>query len=193
MSPRAQVLGVDAAWTPSRWLRWDDVLGLYARGLVEMSLGQTAFTLRGGVNARTGRQSILEVGSILVLNTRGRLTAYDRVPAFSRELLFHRDRHVCAYCGERFRDRELTVEHIVPVSRGGSSAWTNVVAACRSCNVRKNARTPEEASMPLLYVPYVPSHFEDLLVQNRNILADQMDFVCRHLPKTSRLRGTLLQ
>lgn len=188
MSPSAQVLGVDAAWTPSKWLKWDDVLGLYARGLVELSLGQTAFTLRGGINAKTGRQSLLEVGSILVLNTRGRLTAYDRVPAFSRELLFHRDRHTCAYCAGRFRNRELSVEHIVPASRGGSSRWTNVVAACLSCNARKNARTPEEARMPLLFVPYVPSHFEDLLVQNRCILADQMDFVCRHLPKSSRLR-----
>lgn len=130
MSPSAQVLGVDAAWTPSKWLKWDDVLGLYARGLVELSLGQTAFTLRGGINAKTGRQSLLEVGSILVLNTRGRLTAYDRVPAFSRELLFHRDRHTCAYCAGRFRNRELSVEHIVPASRGGSSRWTNVVAAC---------------------------------------------------------------
>ena len=187
LSTRAQVLAVDSAWTPSRWLKWDDVLNLYSRGLVDYSIGDTAFTLRGGVNARTGKQSILEVGSILVVNTRGRLTPYDWVPAVSRELLVHRDQHLCAYCGNRFKERDLTIEHIVPESRGGPTSWTNIVAACQACNNRKDARTPEEARMPLLYVPYVPNRFEDLIVQNRNILVDQMEFLRMRLPKHSRL------
>ena len=187
MSPRAQILAVDSAWTPSRWLKWDDVLNLYSRGLVDYGVGETAFTLRGGVNAKTGKQSLLEVGSILVINTRGRLTPYDFVPSFSRELLIRRDRHTCAYCGGVFRDKDLTKEHIYPASRGGANSWTNIVAACKPCNNRKDNRTPEEARMPLLYVPYVPNLFEDLLVQNRNILADQHDFLRSRLPKHSRL------
>lgn len=187
MSPRAQILAIDSAWTPSRWLKWDDVLNLYSRDLVDYSVGETAFTLRGGVNAKTGRQSILEVGSILVINTRGRLQPYDWVPSFSRELLIHRDRHTCAYCGGVFKERDLTKEHIYPRSRGGEDSWMNYVAACRACNNRKDSRTPEEARMPLLYVPYVPNLFEDLIVQNRHILADQHEFLAARLPKHSRL------
>ena len=180
-------MAIDSAWTPSRWLKWEDVLNLYSRGLVDYSVGDTAFTLRGGTNAKTGKQSILEVGSILVVNTRGRATPYDWVPSVSRELLVFRDRHTCAYCGGLFKERELTIEHIHPVSRGGKTCWTNLVAACKACNNRKDARTPEEARMPLLFVPYVPNRFEGLIVQNRHILADQMSFIATRVPKHSRL------
>ena len=64
----------------------------------------------------------------------------------------------------------------------------NVVTACRACNHRKSNRTPEQARMPLLYAPYVPSLWEDFILRNRRILADQMEFLMAHLPKSrSRL------
>jgi len=65
----------------------------------------------------------------------------------------------------------------------------NVVTACRSCNQRKSGRTPEEARMQLLYAPYVPNKAEYLILSNRNILADQMDFLARHVPSASRIRA----
>ena len=52
----------------------------------------------------------------------------------SRRMLFARDRHVCAYCGERFADTVLSIDHIRPVSRGGVDSWMNWVTACLSCN-----------------------------------------------------------
>lgn len=187
MSPRPLILAVDEAWTPDRWLALDDVFTLYSRGLVGYTLGETAVTLRGGTNAKTGKQSILEVGSILVVDTKGHRQAYDWVPSFTRDLLMRRDRHLCAYCGETFKDKDLTVEHIHPESRGGKLTWMNTVSACKLCNARKADRTPEEARMPLLYVPYVPNRFEDLIVRNRNILSDQMEFLKSRVPKHSRL------
>ena len=63
------------------------------------------------------------------------------------------------------------------MSRGGRDRWSNVVTACRSCNTRKGNRTPEEARMPLLAVPYVPNWAEYLALSNRKILADQMEFL----------------
>jgi hypothetical protein len=60
----------------------------------------------------------------------------------------------------------------------------NVVTACRSCNHRKGNRTPEQAHMPLLYAPYVPSLWEDFILRNRRILADQMEFLMAHLPRS---------
>lgn len=56
--------------------------------------------------------------------------------------------------------RALQAEHIVPASRGGPYAWMNLVTACAACNARKANRTPEEADMPLLYLPYVPSRYD---------------------------------
>jgi len=71
----------------------------------------------------------------------------------------------------------------VPLSKGGRDIWENVVAACFHCNSRKGGRTPQQASMPLLAVPYRPSWIEHLILSNRNILADQMAFLKNHLPK----------
>ena len=71
----------------------------------------------------------------------------------------------------------------------GHDTWMNVVTACRACNHRKGSRTPEQAGMSLLYAPYVPSLWEDFILRNRRILADQMEFLMAHLPKTSRLHS----
>ena len=81
----------------------------------------------------------------------------------------------------------LTREHIIPFAQNGRDHWMNVVTACRACNHRKSSRTPEQAGMPLLYAPYIPSLWEDFILRNRRILADQMEFLIAHLPKTSRL------
>ncbi len=74
--------------------------------------------------------------------------------AFNRRNVFKRDDHACQYCGERSND--LTLDHVLPRSRGGSTSWENVVACCNRCNARKRDRTPEEAGMRLLRGPYAP-------------------------------------
>ena len=74
----------------------------------------------------------------------------------------------------------------MPLSQGGRDSWENVVSACFHCNSRKGGRTPQQASMPLLAVPYRPSWVEHLILSNRNILADQMAFLKNHLPKRRR-------
>lgn len=183
----AQILAMDSTWTPERWLSLEDATALLTRGLVHYSLGDSAIVLRGGFNAKSGLQSLLEVKSILVTNTRGRTLPHDWAPPVSRELLIHRDRHLCGYCGHKYSNRNLTLDHIVPRSKGGSDYWTNIVSACSSCNTRKRDRTPEQARMPLLFVPYVPNRFEQLIIENRNCLADQMEFLLKRVPKHSRL------
>lgn len=76
-----------------------------------------------------------------------------RPAGYSREGVLKRDRHSCAYCGGHAK----TIDHLLPQSRGGRWTWLNTVAACGRCNGRKGNRTPEEAHMPLLYDPYVPT------------------------------------
>ena len=67
----------------------------------------------------------------------------------------------CAYCAQRFAERDLSCEHIVPQARGGNWAWMNLVTGLWRLQRPQADRTPEEAGMPLVYLPYVPSRFED--------------------------------
>jgi 5-methylcytosine-specific restriction endonuclease McrA len=88
------------------------------------------------------------------------LTHYDRVPAnavaFSRRNIYKRDRYTCQYCGARPGPEELTLDHVLPRSKGGASTWENCVLACVDCNKRKADRTPEQAGMPLSMQPVRP-------------------------------------
>jgi 5-methylcytosine-specific restriction endonuclease McrA len=70
-----------------------------------------------------------------------------------RSRILARDRHRCQYCGMKGGPFELTIDHIIPRSRGGRTAAENLCAACFTCNQRKGDRTPEEARMPLLSNP----------------------------------------
>lgn len=86
-----------------------------------------------------------------------RLRTYKRIPIrmqiVTRKNLYLRDAHTCQYCGQKFSTLELTLDHILPSSRGGGNSWDNLVAACAPCNRRKDNRTPEEAGMKLLHRP----------------------------------------
>jgi 5-methylcytosine-specific restriction endonuclease McrA len=72
------------------------------------------------------------------------------------------------------------------LSRGGQDTWESVVSACLTCNLKKGGRSPQQAGMPLLAIPYKPSWVEHLILSNRNILADQMEFLVHHLPRERR-------
>jgi 5-methylcytosine-specific restriction endonuclease McrA len=88
-----------------------------------------------------------------------RLKGYAAVPykriMISRKNVMRRDRFRCQYCGSRDK---LTVDHVIPKSRGGRDTWENLVAACTPCNNKKGSRTPDEANMPLARKPFRPSH-----------------------------------
>ena len=89
-----------------------------------------------------------------------RLLFYDRLPRrevkFTRRNIYARDRSRCQYCGKRFPTSELTLDHIVPKSRGGGTSWTNIVCSCVNCNVHKGGRVPAEAGMKLVTPPVKP-------------------------------------
>ena len=88
------------------------------------------------------------------------LTKYEKLPQpkvhFSRRTLYKRDSMTCQYCGKRPGSAELTVDHVMPKSRGGGTTWENCTLACVECNARKANRTPSEANMKLLSEPKKP-------------------------------------
>lgn len=83
-----------------------------------------------------------------------RVLSFSKVPKqqvkFNRRNVFARDRNSCQYCGIRCSTSELSLDHIIPRSRGGGACWENMVCACVRCNVRKGGRTPDEANMHLI-------------------------------------------
>ena len=95
--------------------------------------------------------------SLIAMPSVIRLLEYRRIPhqtrALSRKNILLRDRNTCQYCGEVFAPGELTLDHVVPRSRGGNSTWENLVACCHPCNNRKGSRTPDEANMKLSRAP----------------------------------------
>lgn len=101
-----------------------------------------------------------------------RLLFYDRLPKqtirFNRRNLFARDANRCQYCGKRFPTSELSLDHVVPRSRGGETSWENIVCSCVKCNVKKGGRTPQEASMQLVRSPVRPKRSPLLSVKLGN-------------------------
>ena len=189
---RRTVLQLDIQGTPQAWISLEQAATHYASGTVAWEDGREPLAvLRGGTSVATGRQSRLEIAPIVALRGASRINLFDCVPTVTKRGLLVRDRMCCAYCGNTFAERHLEAEHIIPESRGGAYSWLNLVAACggpNGCNNRKGARTPAEAGMPLVYLPYVPNRFEAFLLQGRNIRADVHEWLASRLPKGSRLQ-----
>ena len=184
-----RVLSLDCNGRILDWMSWQDAVCLYVRGAVAWTLGDPCLTIHGGHCRATGRQSLLALHPIVASTGHARPGALDPAPALTNAALFARDRYLCLYCGQHCQRGALTRDHVMPLSKGGRDEWENVVSACLHCNVRKGSRTPQQAGMPLLAVPYRPSWVEHLILSNRNILADQMDFLTRHVPSQSRVRA----
>lgn len=187
MNRKPLILELDIAGSPKRWINYEQAAYYYAKGLVAWTPTQDDFDVYGGTSRLTGTRSSMTMNTIIAVKGPVKVSTRNLVPALTNKALFTRDKHVCGYCGNEFKTSILTRDHIVPKSKGGPDEWTNVITSCKDCNHSKADRTPSQAKMELLYVPYEPSRAEYLILQNRRILADQMDFLMTQVPKHSRL------
>lgn len=184
-----QVLRTDASGMPIEWIGYQQAAKLYHLDEVAYSCGVPLYILRGGINAKSGRQSLIEVHSIIATRhqTKGFCPGANYVPPLSNPSLFRRDDNLCLYCGQKFRPSDLSRDHVRPLSQGGNDNWANVVTACKRCNNHKANRTPEQAGMQLLAIPFKPTHAEYVYLQGHRVLSDQMDFLKAHFPRKSPL------
>ncbi|MBK1734430.1 HNH endonuclease [Halorhodospira abdelmalekii] len=179
---------------PLEWVGYEEAVRYYYLEQVAYACGSTLYQIRGGYNSVTGQRSVLTLNSIIATEGARQALLKGRigyVPPLSNPTLFRRDANVCLYCGKRFRNAELSRDHVTPVSRGGFDTWNNVVTACKRCNNHKGDRSPEQAGMQLIAVPFTPTHAEYVYLQGRRILADQMEFLKSHFPRRSPLRVRL--
>jgi 5-methylcytosine-specific restriction endonuclease McrA len=177
---------------PMGWIPWQSAVVLDVRAMIAWNAGNHFFTFHGGRSRQSGEQSRITISSIVAVRGRARHgPSQSGIPPLSNRELFRRDGHLCMYCGRELSEHMLTRDHVQPLSLGGRDCWSNVVSACKPCNHAKGARRPEEAHMPLLAVPYVPNRAEYLVLSNRRILADQMEFLSKRFRRGSRLRAVV--
>ena len=185
-----EVLRTDVSGMPLEWIDFRSAVRIYHLDQVAYACGNPLYKIRGGHNALTGLRSVIEVNSIIATYSDTHTLWKSRehyVPPLNNQALFARDAHLCMYCGYRFPARELSRDHVKPMSMNGTDAWNNVVTACKRCNNHKAGRTPEQAGMELLAVPFIPTHAEYIYLQGKRVMADQMEFLVAHFPRSSPL------
>jgi len=191
MDLQQQVLRTDVSGMPLEWIGYKQAVRLIALDQVSYTLGRTLYHIHGGINARSGQRSVVEVNAIVASwgrHSHTHLLSKRYTPPLSNKALFRRDQSLCLYCGEQFPNFLLSRDHVKPLSQGGRDTWANVVTACKRCNNHKAGRTPEQSNMQLLAIPFKPTHAEYIYLQGRQILADQMEFLLAHFPRNSVLR-----
>lgn len=162
------VLILNRRWDPIQTTSVKDAIGLVAKGsafVIDpatferhdlLSWGEVSKAMKVVGDGLIRSQHLAIVPPEVVV-----LTAYEgrgeRSVVFSRKNIFKRDRYTCQYCGGQPGPEELTIDHVMPRSRGGTSTWENCLLACVDCNKRKADKTPEEAKMPPRKVPKKPS------------------------------------
>ena len=184
-----RILRLTKCGRPFDWVTPEEASHLIVKDLVLWTVSEEPLMqLRGGIN-KLGKRTTLDIPSIIA--TKGKRHPFHITPPLSNTLLFRRDHNICMYCGNEFTYKDLSRDHIIPRSKGGADVWNNVITSCKKCNHRKAARTPEEANMPLLAVPYVPNIHEHMALRNSHILADQMEFLKNGFSKNFKYEDIL--
>ena len=186
-----QILRTDVSGMPLEWVTYQDAVRLYFNDQIAYTCGSNIMTIRGGINAITNLRSKVDVNSIIATFGNNKTLSEQYAPPLNNTTLFRRDDHLCLYCGNKFKTEDLSRDHVTPLFQGGRDLWVNVVSACKRCNNAKAGRTPEQANMKLLAIPFVPTHAEYIFLQGKVILFDQMEFLKQHFPRSSPLRNRL--
>ena len=180
-----QILRLNSAGYPTAWISHETAARLYYTDQIAYECGSTSILLRGGYNRISLSRSKLSINSIIATRETNKLDYSSFTPSLTNTTLFKRDANTCLYCGSKFNYRDLSRDHVLPLSQGGRDVWTNVVTSCKRCNNQKGGRTPENANMMLLAIPFTPSRVEYLILRGRKILADQMEFLISHISNKS--------
>lgn len=142
-----QTLLLNATFEPLKVIDWQKAITLFYKGRVEI--------------LREHDREVRAVSFTFKLPSVVRLLKFVKVRRaavvpFTRANIYARDAHTCQYCGTKHKGDDLTFDHVVPVSQGGTKGWENIVTACVSCNAAKGGRTPQEAGMTLRKWPSRP-------------------------------------
>ena len=144
-----QTLLLNATYEPLKIVDWRKAITLWCQGKVEV-ISVYDREVRS-VSLSFKLPSVIRLLRYIRIQRR-----FNHVP-FSRVNIYARDNHRCQYCGKIYSVRELTFDHVVPVSQGGRKNWGNIVTSCINCNRKKGGRTPREAGMQVIRSPRRPT------------------------------------
>jgi 5-methylcytosine-specific restriction endonuclease McrA len=169
----ARTLVLNAAYEPIHLVSWEKAMCLVLTSKAEIVAEYDSM--------------IRSVSQIFKMPSVVRLKKYVRTfrrtmnARCTRRNILMRDRHTCQYCAQLLTTQNITIDHVMPRSRGGKTIWENVVAACHPCNRRKADRTPSEAGMPLLKQPRRPSWVDLLEETHKDLLNSWLPFLANRL------------
>lgn len=146
---------LNAGFEPLRIVSWQRAFVLIFQGKVEI-LEEYSVVVRSVAQS-------FKVPAVVRLNRYVQLKRHHIGVRFSRTNLYARDEYTCQYCLSRFPEKDLTLDHVVPVVRGGRKTWDNIVTACMRCNQKKGDRAPEQVGMQLNQKPKVPQWIPGLI------------------------------
>lgn len=160
---RALLLNSD--YTPLHFISDFDAITLFYKGRAEVISGMSGEPSEWDATFNSPSTSIRVPATMRLLK---RVHKKWKPPRFRKKVLFNRDSWKCQFCAELLNWSNITIDHVMPSSRGGPTSWQNCVTACKPCNKRKANRTPDEAGMRLLQKPVMPSslHFWDAMKSN---------------------------
>lgn len=122
-------------------------------------------------------------GERIPLPTIVRLKEYGRFNTnknmkYAKKKIFSRDKNTCCYCGKIIKDKgDFTIDHVIPQSQNGPSSWENCVTSCKKCNTFKANRTPEQANLFMVYQPFKPKSYTDMLLFDCNIQEEWKPYI----------------
>ncbi|MBC99542.1 MAG: HNH endonuclease [Halobacteriovoraceae bacterium] len=153
-----RTLVLDSTYFPVRIVSWQRAMILFLSGRAEMVTEYSDRKIQGVSQSFT-------LPKILRLHARHKS---DRKVRFSRHNVFWRDAFQCQYCKKKELPSKLTLDHVLPQSRGGKTTWENIVSCCSPCNTKKANRLPHEAGMKLLKRPKIPKWSPQLYLRLKN-------------------------
>jgi 5-methylcytosine-specific restriction endonuclease McrA len=158
------VLVLNKVWIPIHIVEWQKAMSLIIQESVRpLDRDLIAYDLNDWLEFSNISEDYPKVKTIrykIALPEIILLKQYDRLPLrdvkYSRMTLFERDNYKCCFCGKKFSKLELTVDHIIPRSKGGLTNWDNTVSACKKCNSLKADKSIEELNLKMHYKPKKP-------------------------------------
>ena len=156
-----RVLLLNSDYTPLHFLCDTDAITLFYKGRAEVVLSFETGEASEWDEVWSSPSTSIRIPATM------RLKKYVhkkwKPPRFRKRVLFNRDGWKCQYCNCKLNYSTIEIEHVLPSSRGGKTSWLNCVSACKPCNKKKKNMTPDEAGMPLLRKPSIPTplHFWD--------------------------------
>ncbi len=144
-----QVLLLNSAYEPLKVISWKKAIILLFKQKAETIEEYGDFFIHS-------QRVTLSVPAVIRLYYYVNIRRFQNL-RFSKENIFYRDNYTCVYCGYQFPKNQLTLDHVIPFSKGGQKTWANIVTACHTCNNKKGDRSPEQFGYKLMKKPKMPS------------------------------------